>query len=53
MQEGKQKKMPQRQNDLPQHPLVLCSNLPDDLCHFDEVLLFKTKLKKKEKKGLS
>ena len=45
---GKQnKKLPRRQNDRPHHPLVLCSNLPDDHGHFNEVNLeFKTKLRK-------
>ena len=31
------KKLPHRANDLPHHPPVLYSNLPNDHCHFDEV----------------
>ena len=37
-----------RPNDLPHRPLVLCSNLPTDHVHFDEVQLeLKTKFRKK------
>jgi len=33
---------------MPHHSLVLCSNLPNDHGHFDEVKLeFKTKFRKK------
>ena len=35
---GKQKKkLPRRPKDLPHHSLVLCSNLPNDHGHFNEV----------------
>ena len=37
VQGGNQKKLPRRPNDLPHHPLVLCSNIPNDHGHFDEV----------------
>ena len=36
IQGGKQKKQPRRPNALP-HSLELCSNLPNDHGHFDEV----------------
>ena len=39
-QGGKQKKVPHYRNDLPHYPLVLCSDLPNDHGHFDEVCFF-------------
>ena len=34
---GSRKKLPHHLNDLPHHLVVLCSNLPNDHGHFDEV----------------
>ena len=36
---GAEIKLPHRPNGLPHRPLVLCSNLPIDSGHFDEVHL--------------
>ena len=41
---GSRKTLPHRTDDLPHLPKVLCSNLPSDHGHFDEVKLeFKAK----------